>query len=119
VNELVKTKSINKGVYLILIKLLSPFAPFLADELFVQLNDKTVFESDWPEYDVGLIKNETMILAVQINGKLRDTLEVVADISEENAKQAALNSENIKKWLEGREPKKIIYVKDKLVSIVL
>ncbi len=120
VNELAKTESVSEEMYSTLIKLLSPFVPHFSDELFEQLNGKgTVFESDWPKYDVDLTKNETMTLAVQINGKLRDTLEVSADISEEDAKKMSLESEKVIKWLEGKEPKKVIYVKGKLVSIVV
>ncbi len=120
VNELSKADSVNKEMYLTLIKLVSPFAPHLSDELFEQFNGKgTVFESAWPKFDVALTKDETITLAVQINGKLRDTLEVAADISEDEAKKVALESEKVQKWLEGKEPKKVIYVKGKLVSIVL
>ncbi|MCU0679299.1 MAG: leucine--tRNA ligase [Planctomycetes bacterium] len=100
--------------------LLSPFAPFLAEELWSNLGHKaSVFRERWPEFDPTLVKDETIHLVVQINGKLRDTIEVTAAIGEEEAKKIALKSERIKKWLEGKEITKVIYVKGKLVNIVM
>ncbi len=102
------------------LKLLSPFAPHMCEEIWSQLGNKNtlVFEP-WPEYDEALTKESEITLAVQVNGKLRDTITVQADISEEEAKKIVLASEKIQKWLEGKEPKKIIYVKGKLVSMVV
>ncbi len=120
VNELTKQDAISPADYATLIQLLSPFAPHLAEELWQILgNADTVAFSSWPVFDPNLIVTNEIQLVVQINGKLRDTLTVAADISEADAKQAALASEKIQKWLEGKEPKKIIYVKGKLVSIVV
>ncbi|MBI5221748.1 MAG: class I tRNA ligase family protein, partial [Candidatus Magasanikbacteria bacterium] len=119
-NEMGKTESINKEDFLILLKLLSPFAPHLTEELWNEAGNKeSIFEANWPQYDVALAKDEEITLAVQINGKLRDTLNVSADITEAEARSTALASEKIQKWLEGKEPKKVIYVKGKLISIVL
>ena len=80
--------------------------------------EKSISAEEWLKYDMALAKDENITLAVQVNGKLRDTLEVPAEISEAEAKAKALNSEKVQKWLEGKEPKKVIYVKGKLVSIV-
>lgn len=120
INELSKCEKINKEDYLVLLKLLSPFAPHLAEELWSQLgNQDSIFESTWPKYDAELAKDEELTLAVQVNGKLRDTLVVSADISEEEVTKLVLDSEKIQKWLNGQIPKKIIYIKGKLVSIVI
>ncbi|MFA6427485.1 MAG: alpha/beta fold hydrolase [Candidatus Magasanikbacteria bacterium] len=120
VNVLLKEEKISKTGYSVLIKLLSPFASHMAEELWHKLGNKdTVATQPWPVYDPGLIKEDTITLAIQINGKLRDTIIVSSDISEEDAKAEALKSEKIQKWLEGKEPTKVIYVKGKLISIVV
>lgn len=119
-NEFGKAEAINKEDFGVLLKLLSPFAPHMTEELWNEAgNTESIFESAWPKYDAELAKDEEVTLAVQVNGKLRDTLTVNAEISEEEAKAMALSSEKIQKWLEGKEPKKVIYVKGKLISIVL
>jgi leucyl-tRNA synthetase len=119
VNE-VGQGEISKQTFSILLKLLSPFAPHLAEELWSQLgNPGSIFESAWPQYDSDLAKDEEITLVVQVNGKLRDTLVVSAEIGEADAKDLALKSEKIQKWLEGKEPKKVIYIKGKLVSVVI
>lgn len=120
VNEMNKVDNISKDEFALLVRLLSPFAPHISEELWSDLGNKnSIFESVWPAYDVELAKDTEIVLAVQINGKLRDTLTVSADIGEEEAKATALNSEKVQKWLEGKTPKKVIYVKGKLISIVL
>jgi len=112
------------GKFLIL---LAPFAPHLAEELWLQLGNhrqggtskESIFKQKWPEYDPELVKDETINLVVQVNGKLRDTVEVAADISEDEAKKVALESEKIQKWIKGKEVVKVIFVKGKLVNIVI
>jgi len=120
INEFTKENKISLKHFEILVLLLAPFAPHMCEELWQSLGHKDilVFEK-WPEYDKNLIQETEITLAVQINGKLRDTLEVLAEISEEDVKNLALGSEKVQKWLEGKEPKKIIYIKGKLVSIVV
>jgi leucyl-tRNA synthetase len=104
----------------IFLKLLSPFAPHIAEELWEKLgHKKSIVIESWPKYDPALIVEEEIDLVVQINGKVRDTLRVKADINEEEAKKAALKSEKIKKWVEGKEIRKVIFVKGKLINIVI
>jgi leucyl-tRNA synthetase len=74
---------------------------------------------EWPAYDPKFIVDDEVTLAVQVNGKLRDTITVSTDILEEDAKAEALKSEKVVKWMEGKEAKKVIYVKGKLISIVV
>jgi len=103
-----------------LIKILSPFAPHLCEELWESFgNKKTLVYESWPEYSPELTKESTITLAIQINGKVRDELKVLAEISEDEVKRLVFASEKVQKWLEGKESKKIIYVKGKLVSIVV
>ncbi|MBU4482274.1 leucine--tRNA ligase [Candidatus Parcubacteria bacterium] len=120
VNEIEKQKSLLITHYSLLITLLSPFAPHLCEELWSQLgNDKTLAFEKWPEYDENLIQADEIELVIQVNGKVRDKIIVDANISEDEAKNKALDSEKVQKWLENKEPKKIIYIKSKLVSIVV
>jgi len=106
--------------YETIIKLLFPFAPHICEEIYNMYFGKNSFSYEpWPTYDPKLTKNDETELVIQINGKVRDSIIVPAEISEEEAKEKALSSEKVKKWLDGKEPKKIIYVKGKLISIVI
>ncbi len=123
-NAMQEEEEIPAEYYGSLLKILAPFAPHLAEELWEEVRIKnsefrSIFLEAWPEYDPALIVDETFSLVVQINGKVRDTIEVGADISEEDAKDTALKSEKVKKWTEGKEIAKIIYIKGKLVNIVV
>ncbi|GAG52327.1 unnamed protein product, partial [marine sediment metagenome] len=73
----------------------------------------------WPEYDKELIKEKEIELAVQVNGKIKDRIVVSADADEEQIKQKALSSEKVIAAMAGKEPKKIIVIKSRLVNIVI
>ena len=99
--------------------LLAPFAPHLTEELWHFLGHKdSVHNQKWPKYDKELVKEKKITLIVQINGKVREKMAAEAGISEEEAKKIALESKKIKKYLKGKEIKKIIFVPDKLINIV-
>lgn len=103
-----------------IVRLIAPMAPHLAEELWEQLGGSgTIFDASWPEYDESLTVSNTVTLAVQVNGKLRGQVEVAADVSEEDAITAAQEPENVQKHLEGKEVVKKIYVPGKLVSFVV
>ncbi|OGH72086.1 MAG: leucine--tRNA ligase [Candidatus Magasanikbacteria bacterium RIFCSPLOWO2_01_FULL_43_20b] len=120
VNEMSRSKVLDPKSYAILLQLLAPFAPHICEELWSQLgNKKSIFLSDWPKYDVDKLQFDTMKLAVQVNGKVRATIEVPTDAGEEEIKSSALADGNVKKWLDGRESKKVIYVSGRLVSVVV
>ncbi len=119
-NELEKQEEISATHYSLFIILLSPFAPHLAEELWQKLGHKeSIQKENWPEYDVNLIKAEEFELVVQINGKVREKILVPAEIGEAEVKELTMKNEKVLKWLNGQEPKKIIYVKGKLVSMVI
>ncbi|MFA4941067.1 MAG: class I tRNA ligase family protein, partial [Patescibacteria group bacterium] len=119
-NKMEESEKISLDSYQAFLKILSPFAPHLAEELWHELGyKKSIFLEKWPEYNKKFIIDETINLVVQINGKLRDTIAVPADISEEEAKKEALASEKVKKWLEEQEIVKVIFVKGKLINIVV
>jgi len=100
------------------IQLLAPFAPHIADELWVKNGGVgSVHVSGWPSYDKSKLQAATFELVAQVNGKVRGKVTVDSDISEDEAKKQALAA--VEKWLEGKQPKQVIYVKGKLVSIVV
>jgi leucyl-tRNA synthetase len=100
------------------IQLLAPFAPHLAEELWEKIGEKgSVHRSGWPLYDETKLLASSFQLVVQVNGKVRAKVEAASGISEEDAKAKAI--EAVEKWLEGKTPTQIIYVKGKLVSIVV
>jgi len=104
----------------IYLRMLAPVCPHIAEELWLRTgHDYSVHTQDWPDVDTAATREEEITLIVQVNGKLRDRLMVPVNISEENAKEAALNSENVQKFLEGKTPKKLIYVPGRLVNIVV
>jgi len=118
-NEL-ESHEISKGEYEILLKLLAPFAPHLAEELWwsVFKNKKSIHLEKWPEYDEKLLAEEKVRLVVQVNGRVRDTVEVKKGLSEAEAKKMALASENAKKHIID-EVKKVVYIKDRVINIVV
>jgi leucyl-tRNA synthetase len=100
--------------------ILSPFAPHLAEELWEKLGHaESIFQESWPEYDPELIKEEKMNIAIQVNGKLRDAMEVESDIGEEEVKEAARQRQKVRKWLDGKEVAKAVYVEGRLVNFVV
>jgi len=102
------------------LQILAPFAPHLVEELWEKLgNQNSIFKSSWPIYDPQLIKDELVNLVIQINGKLRATLEVPSDISEDQAIELAQGNKIIKKWLANKEVIKTIFVVGKLLNIVV
>lgn len=102
------------------IQLLAPFAPHIAEELWEKLGHKeSIFKEKWPEYDPALVKDEEIELIIQINGKLRDRIKVPADISEEEAKKIATESEKVKNFIGDKKIKKTIFVKGKLINVVI
>ena len=103
-----------------LLKLLAPMAPYLTEEQWHRLGheDSIHFEA-WPQYDPALASEEEVTMVVQVNGKVRDTLKVPADITEEQMVERALKSEKVQGYLNGGEPAKIITKPPKLVSLVV
>ena len=112
-------ESITKADYKLLLTLLNPMAPHITEELNEKLGYSPICEGSWPEYDESkTIDNETSI-GVQVNGKLRGTINIIDDDSEEDIKNKALSEENVKKHLEGKEIVKVIVIPKRIVSIVI
>jgi leucyl-tRNA synthetase len=103
-----------------LLLLLAPCCPHIAEELWERTGrGYSVHIQAWPQFDPELAAEEMITLVVQVNGKLRARLEVPADITEEAAKKAALGDENVQRYVEGKEMKRLIYVPGRLVNVVV
>jgi leucyl-tRNA synthetase len=100
--------------------ILAPFAPHHAEEMWAAMGESySVHQQAWPAWNETLIVAEEITLVVQVNGKLRDRIEVRADITEEAAKELALSSERVRPHVEGREIRKSVYVPGRLVNLVV
>jgi len=119
VNHLSRETIRPKAVIEKLVLILAPFAPHIAEELWEKLGhtESLTYES-WPEYDKELIKEKEIELAVQVLGKIKDRIVVSADADEEQIKQKALSCEKVIAAMAGKEPRKIIVIKSRLVNIV-
>ena len=103
-----------------LVRMLAPFAPHMSAELWQQLgNDSMIEAAGWPVWEEGMIADEAMTIIVQVNGKVRAKLSVATDATEDVIKQQALAEENVIKFLQDKEPTKVIYIPGRLVSIVV
>ncbi len=100
--------------------LISPMAPHLAEEMWELLgHDETIFRSDWPTYDEELVRRETVTFAVQVNGKLRGTVDINRGAAEDEVREAAIQIARISRHIEGRELKKVIFVQDKILNFIV
>jgi len=141
-NEL-EDKWLTAKQYETFLKLLAPFAPHIAEELWSRLtsrqggtsqsrildllsksgqvpkNYKSIHLQSWPDYDETLLAEEMVTVAIQINGKLRDTIEVKKGLTEDDIKKLVLSREKVKNHLEGKDVRKFIYVQDRLTNIVV
>lgn len=119
-----EANGISKEVYKTLLQLMSPFAPHMTEEIWQSMklgegkHEKSIHTSKWPEFDAKKLHSNTYKIAVQINSKVRAVFEIDTDEESEVVKKALSIPEIIAK-LEGKEPKKVIYVKGKLVNLVV
>ena len=119
VNE-IETGIINKVKYEILLRLLAPFAPHFAEEIWQKLGNKTsIHLESWPKYDPKLVEETTFELIVQINGKVRDKFEVPVDIVEIEATRLTFAREKVKLALENKKPHRVIFVPKRLINLVV
>lgn len=116
-----ENKPLSKNQYEVFLKLLAPFAPHLTEELWTSVlgNKNSIHLESWPEFDEEIIAEEKINLIVQINGKMRDIIMVKRGLSKEEAKQLAFASEKIKRTLGQQEVKKTIFIKDRLINLLL
>ncbi len=104
----------------IYLKMMAPVSPHIAEELWERIGKPySIHTQTWPAVDESAAKEDSIEIPVQVNGKVRDRVIVTAEATDEEVKSAALASEHVQKFLEGKEPRKVIVVKGKLVSVVV
>ena len=119
-NEFTKQKQLSIINYQLSIILLSPFAPHITEELWEKLGHKeSIFNESWPKFNPKLIEEDEIELVIQINGKVRDKIKVTAGIIQEQATEIAEKSQKVQKWIRDKEVRKVIFVKGKLLNIVI
>ena len=140
VNELADLKCHKKEILEPLLILLAPYAPHIAEELFQQLNapkvsssggdlpagqaglgeaKASVLDATYPKFNPALLVESTKDYPVSINGKLRTNMELALDLDQTAVEALVLQNEIVQKWLEGKAPKKVIFVKGKMVNVVI
>lgn len=120
VNELTALKSTNREAMDIIARLIAPFAPHIAEEMWHRLgHEQSVVDSEWPAYDPKALVEDTVKYPVSFNGKTRFMLDIPAGTSKEDVEAIALADPAAARWLDGKTPKKVIVVPNKIVNIVL
>ena len=120
INEISKLDSVPKAIWQDFVKILSPYAPHLGEELWHKLgNNESIAYVQWPVVNEDFAKDEEKTIVVMINGKLRGKFKAAPDSSDETLRSTAENNEDAKKFLEGKTIVKCVIVKDKLVNFVV
>ena len=120
INEISKLPEIPKAMWQDFVKILSPYAPHLCEELWQKLgNSGTIAYEQWPTANENFIKDDTKTIVVMVNGKKRDTFEATPGTADDVLKQTALSRDGVKKFTDGHEIVKCIIVPDKLVNLVV
>jgi leucyl-tRNA synthetase len=114
-------RSVNRSEVEPLVPMVAPFAPHLAEELWQLLGGKqSIFSGDhWPRYDAAKVEADTVEFVLQVNGKVRGRLSMPRGISESDARSAALADENVGKFIDGAQVRKVIFVPDRLINLVI
>jgi leucyl-tRNA synthetase len=120
VNELQDAGCHKKEVLEKMLILLAPYAPHIADELWHAIgHTSTIHHEQFPEFDAGILVESSKTYPVSVNGKLRTQMEISLDAAQNEVEALVLENDIVKKWLEGKPPKKIIYVKGRMVNVVV
>lgn len=121
INFAIKEPVIRKETLKTFLILFAPLAPHISEELWHYLEPKStsIHKERWPDYSPELLKQDTIQLAVQINGKTRDIFDVPSDAQEDEIKQLTLEREKVKKHIDGKEIKRVIFIKGRLINIVV
>ena len=118
-NHLVTLDTLDREVLDTFLILLNPFAPHLSEEINESLGNDTITSIRWPEYDNSLIIENISTVAVQFNGKMRGTIDIESNSEQHVVRQIVMTDKNLKKFLEGMEEIKVIYIPNKLINFVL
>jgi len=120
INLLDKQEKIGMETYSELIKILSPFAPHICEEIWANLgNKKSIVITVWPKWDAGKIVSGKIKMPIQINGKVRGVIEISGDSDEKEVYKIALQNEDISKWIGVNKIKKTIFVKNKIINFIV
>ena len=120
INEAYKADNLPKEYIEGFVKMLSPIAPHLAEELWNKLgHSETVTYEAWPTFDESKLVDDEIEIVVQVNGKVRSKLTVAKDSTKEQLEEAALADEHVQKAAEGKQVRKVIAIPGKLVNIVV
>ena len=117
-NAFKERESISLKDYETLLKLLNPYCPHMAEELWHNYHEETIQFAEYPKYDPASLLSDTVTVVVSVNGKLRDKMEVERDLADDVIKEKALSLDKIKPYIENGV-KKVIVIKNKLVNIVV
>ena len=119
-NEMEKEENLSKENYETFLQLLAPFAPHITEEIWSNLkNKKSIHLSVWPKYDEKKLIESKVNIIIQINGRVRGSVEIDINENEEIVKSLSINKPEIKKWLEGKEIRKTIFIKGKVLNLVI
>ena len=120
VNEFYKEKQINKAEYKTFLQLLNPFAPHMTEELFKEIGiENDISQTPWPEYDEAKTIDDEIEIPVQINGKVKTTIKIAKDASDNEVKDVVKENETVNSLIDGKTVVKEIYVKGKIYNIVV
>jgi leucyl-tRNA synthetase len=123
VNDLTDLKSHKKEILEPLLILLTPYAPHICEELYHQLNiqapSEFVLDAHYPKLEEKYLVESSKKYPIAINGKTRVELSISLNATQQEVEEIVLNDDAVKKWLEGKSPRKIIYVKNKMINVVL
>lgn len=121
VNEMYKNKTqVNQEILRSFVLLLAPFAPFVSEELWSELgSEKSVHQEKWPTFDPSALATSSVTLIVQVNGKVRDKVEIEKGLAEEEVSRLVLDRPKIQSYTKGKKVQKSIYVKEKILNLVV
>ena len=120
VNELTDMKCTKKEILELLLIMLAPYAPHIAEELWASTGNKeSILLAAYPSFNEKYLVETSKEYPISVNGKLRTTINISLDASQDDIEKIVLENDIIKKWLDGNKPKKIIYVKNKMVNVVI
>ncbi|MHA4843714.1 leucine--tRNA ligase [Flavitalea antarctica] len=119
VNELHELKSHKKEILEKLLILLTPYAPHISEELWQLLGNKNILDASFPVFDPKHVVESAKEYPVSINGKVRTNINIALDASQNDVEEIVLKNDIVNKWLEGKSHKKIIYVKNKMINVVV